>query len=42
VLNERTDEADLVARKARAEWDDTPFRQAIDAALKGELPTPYP
>ncbi len=31
-----------VARKARAEWDDAAFQQAIDTALKGQVPPPFP
>ena len=42
VLNERTGEAEGVASKARLEWDDASFHQAIDAALKGEVPKPFP
>jgi hypothetical protein len=42
VLDERTGEADLVAGKARLEWDDSAFQQAIEAALKGQVPPPFP
>lgn len=42
VLNERTSEADLVARKARLEWEDSAFQQAIEAALNGQVPPTFP
>lgn len=42
VLNQRSSEAERVARKARAESEDPTFQAAIDAALTGTLPVPYP
>lgn len=42
ALNERASDADRIAQKARAEWDDAAFHQAIDDALKGQVPPTLP
>lgn len=42
VVNKRGDEAQEVARLARKEWDDAAFSKAIDEALAGTVPTPWP
>jgi hypothetical protein len=42
VVNERREEAELIAHKARLEWDSPAFRAAIDDALAGTMPEPYP
>ncbi len=36
------EEAAETARLARAEWDDPAFGAALDTALKGEVPEPWP
>jgi hypothetical protein len=42
MLNRRTSEAERIARKARTESDEPAFQAAIDAALTGTVPVPYP
>lgn len=42
VVNKREEEAKEVARLARKEWDDAAFSKAIDEALAGTVPTPWP
>ena len=42
VVNGRPAEAEAIARKARLEWDDPGFRAAIDSALGGVIPEPWP
>lgn len=42
VVNERIEEAKEIASLARKEWDDESFHAAIDDALKGVVPEPWP
>ena len=42
VVNGRRDEAEKIARKARLEWDSPAFHAAIDSALAGTVPEPWP
>jgi hypothetical protein len=42
VINERKDEAVPIADSAKAELDDADFREALEAALAGKLPAPWP
>ena len=42
VLNDRRDEAEEVARKARAVFISTALDRSLDRALKGEIPPAYP
>ncbi len=42
VVNDRKPEAEEVAECARKEWDDTGFRAALNKALTGEIPKPWP
>jgi len=42
VVNDRTSEAAKVAAAAKQEWDDKGFHKAIDEALKGKVPDPWP
>jgi hypothetical protein len=38
----KTDEAEQIAREARKERDDAAFHAAIDDALLGKVPAPWP
>ena len=42
VVNGRTAEASSVAFDAKKEWDNAHFRRAIDDALEGRVPKPWP
>lgn len=42
VVNGRREEAEKIAQKARLEWDDPGFSAAIDHALAGNVPAPWP
>ena len=42
VVSRRKEEADVIAQKARAEWNDPQFHAAIDSALGGAVPDPWP
>jgi len=42
VVNGRQADAERIAGKAREAWDDRAFREAIDRAMKGEVPRPWP
>jgi hypothetical protein len=42
VVNGRAEEAEAIAQKARLEWDNPAFHAAIDTALTGTVPEPYP
>ncbi len=42
AVNGRKEDAARIAEKARALSDDAEYRKAIDAALKGEIPPPWP
>lgn len=42
VVNEREDEAEQIAKTAKQEWDDVAFHAAIDKALAGTVPRPWP
>lgn len=42
VVNERKDEAEAVAKSARAAWDDTVLSKQLDLALEGKVPPPWP
>jgi hypothetical protein len=42
VVNGRRQDAEAIAQKARLELDDPAFRAAIDAALTGAVPDPWP
>ena len=42
VVNGRRDEAEQIAQKARLEWDNPAFHAALDSALTGEVPEPWP
>jgi hypothetical protein len=42
VVNGRVAEAKKIADKARLEWDDSGFHAAIDSALAGVIPEPFP
>jgi hypothetical protein len=42
AVNGRGEEAEQIARDARKEWKDAAFHAAIDDALKGNVPPPWP
>lgn len=42
VLNDRKAEAQEIAQSARPEWDDRSFQAALDKALDGVVPDPWP
>ncbi|AMV20386.1 hypothetical protein [Planctomyces sp. SH-PL14] len=42
VVNERKDEAETVAKSARAASDDTVLSKQLDLALEGKVPPPWP
>jgi hypothetical protein len=42
VVNGRQQEANELALEAKREWDDSTFHAAIDSALQGIIPEPYP
>lgn len=42
AVNDRKEEALKIATAARTEWDDNSFHEALDRALKGVVPTPWP
>ena len=42
AVNDRKEEAEAIAASARAELDDASFHAALDAALKGVVPDPWP
>lgn len=42
AVNGRQAEAEEVARDAKNEWDDMSFHKAIDDALQGNVPEPWP
>ncbi len=42
VVNDRKSEAETVAAKALTEWDDSKLRAALDRAMKGTVPKPWP
>jgi hypothetical protein len=42
VVNERKAEAEEIALSARQEWNDPAFHAALDNALKGIVPDPWP
>jgi hypothetical protein len=42
AVNGRKEDAARIAEKARALSDDAEYRKAIDAALRGEVPPPWP
>ena len=42
VVNDRKLEAEEVAELARKEWDDAGFHAALNSALSGEMPKPWP
>ncbi|WP_339733481.1 hypothetical protein [uncultured Gimesia sp.] len=42
VVNDRKQEAKEIAKSAKAEWDNAAFHAAIDKALEGKVPTPWP
>jgi len=42
VQNQRVKEADSIAEKARTTWDNAEFHKALDDALKGVVPEPWP
>jgi hypothetical protein len=42
AVNGRKDEAEDTARAAKAEWEDAGFHAAIDQALEGKVPEPWP
>jgi hypothetical protein len=42
TVNDRLAEADKAARDAMAAWDDAAFQQAINEALQGKVPDPWP
>jgi hypothetical protein len=42
TVNDRMNEAEEIATSARAEWDDDSFHAAIEEALKGVIPDPWP
>jgi serine/threonine protein kinase len=42
VVNDRKPEAEKVAHDAKKEWDNAAFHAAIDKALQGHVPEPWP
>ncbi|MCH9791436.1 MAG: hypothetical protein K0U82_11475, partial [Planctomycetes bacterium] len=42
VVNDRKKEANEIAVSAKMEWDNPDFHAAIDKALEGNVPTPWP
>jgi hypothetical protein len=42
VVNDRREEAEEIARRAKGEWDDKLFHAAVDRALEGQVPPPWP
>lgn len=42
VVNDRKKEAEEIAASARTEWDDDSFHKALEKALKGTVPDPWP
>lgn len=42
VVNGRQPEAEYLARRARLEWEDAGFQAAIQSALRGQVPEPWP
>ena len=42
VVNYRKPEAEKVAQDAKKEWEDAAFHKAVDEALKGNVPDPWP
>jgi hypothetical protein len=42
VVNERKAEAEEIALSAKQEWNDPAFHAALDSALKGLVPEPWP
>lgn len=42
VQNQRKEEAQVIAEQARNAWDNLEFHKAIDDALKGVVPAPWP
>ncbi|QDT41875.1 hypothetical protein Pan241w_19430 [Gimesia alba] len=42
VVNDRKQEAKEIAVSAKKEWDNDAFHAAIDKALEGNVPTPWP
>lgn len=42
VVNDRKQEAEEIAKRARNDWDNAAFHAAIDKALEGVVPTPWP
>jgi hypothetical protein len=42
VVNGRQNEAEKIAQKARLEWDSPTFHAALDSALGGSVPDPWP
>ncbi|QDV50013.1 hypothetical protein [Gimesia fumaroli] len=42
VVNDRKMEAKEIAKSAKTEWDNAAFHAAIDKALEGNVPTPWP
>lgn len=42
VVNDRADEAHAIANQAREEWDNVDFHKALDSALTGKVPPPWP
>jgi hypothetical protein len=42
AVSGRTDEAEQIARDAKKEWKDASFHAAIEHALRGNVPAPWP
>jgi hypothetical protein len=42
VVNERQAEAEKIAHDAKKEWDNASFHAAIEKALQGTVPEPWP
>ncbi|QNN24999.1 hypothetical protein HED60_22885 [Planctomycetales bacterium ZRK34] len=42
VVNDRAEEAEKIAARAKAYWDDADFAAAVDKALKGQVPETWP
>ncbi len=42
VVNDRTKEAEEIAKSARAEWEDRAFLDGLEQALAGVVPEPWP
>ncbi|CAN5794393.1 hypothetical protein BH23PLA1_BH23PLA1_41610 [soil metagenome] len=42
AVNDRTEEAEAIAKSARAEWEDRAFHDGLEQALAGVVPDPWP